>query len=364
MGRTGLVAWMALSVVVGAAACGSRGAPATAPVSQAAPAASVLLDLAPGAGEASAFAKASADKPPLRFLAGTQLAVTVAAGAGEQGRSGQWQFAFGQGQEVLAGGAFQLDDSRQGRFRLTLPDVRHRTACSLMVSVSRAAAKREVVVYPSAPLAVAADRLRSLRVAVMDGTGRVQAALAAEKVAFEKMETDIERTVFDGDLVILAGFMDARALRAECLDLDERIKAGMAVLILNPPSGWLAWKTRRQDLAAPISGEPHAAKDFGQIFQASDLGRGPWQSFIEVGGDAVHLVWIEPDAGGGNGTASRPTAARPLVGARLVGRGRLMVAILTEAADPATNAVGRTALDELLLWLVRAKSPNGNGQSE
>jgi len=352
MGRAVMVAWMALSVVVGSAACRGRGGPTPSPLPQTeAVPAGVLLDLAPNAGGA----------PPLRFLAGTSLAVTVAAGPGEQGRSGQWQFAFGQ--QVLAGGAFQLDESRQGRFSLTLPDVRHRTACSLTVSVSRTAAKREVVVYPSAPLAVAADRLRSLRVAVMDATGRVQAALAAEKVAFERMETDIERAVFDGDLVILAGFTDARALRAACMGLDERLKAGMAVLILNPPSGWQAWETRRRDLATPINGDPHAAKDFGQIFQAPDLGRGPWQSFIEVGGDAVHLVWVEPDAGGGNGTASRPTAARPLMGARLVGRGRLVVAILTEAADPATNAVGRTVLDELLLWLVRAKSPDGNGQN-
>jgi len=352
MGRTDLIAWAAIFVAVVSAACGGRGGPAPSPLPQieAVPA-GVLMDLAPNSGGA----------PPMRFLAGTRLAVAVAAGPGEPGRSGQWQFAFGQ--QVLAGGAFQLDESRQGRFSLTLPDVRHRTACSLMVNVSRTAAKREVVVYPSSALAVAADRLRSLRVAVMDTTGRVQAALAAEKVAFEKMETDIEWAVFDGDLVILAGFADARVLRAACLGLDERLKRGMAVLILNPPVGWEAWETSREDLAAPILGEPRAAKDFRQIFQASDLGRGPWQSFIEVSGDVVHLVWVEPDAGGGNGTASRPTAARPLMGARLVGRGRLVVAILTEAADPATNAVGRTVLDELLLWLVRAKSPDGNGQN-
>jgi hypothetical protein len=87
------------------------------------------MDLAPNSGGA----------PPLRFLAGTSLAVTVAAGPGEEGRSGQWQFAFGQ--QVLAGGVFQLDESRQGRFSLTLPDVRHRTACSLTVSVAQTSAR-------------------------------------------------------------------------------------------------------------------------------------------------------------------------------------------------------------------------------
>ena len=294
-----------------------------------------------------------------RVLAGGVLTAHVAADPDQQAG---WWFVYGD--DVLACGAVRLDATGHGRLSLAVPEVRARTVCRLLVRAHVGSDALEVEVFPSSMLAPAAGRLAGLRLAVADPTGRVMAALEAEKVDFEPMETDIQKLIFDGDVAILAGHQQAAALAAACRGLEGRLTRGMTVVVLNPPSQWQAWGFRRTDFEEPLSGRAHLATGFQQILQPGDLGIGPWPCAIETQAHLVPLVWVEHEDVQAGGRPSRKATVHVLAGARRVGKGRLIVAMLPQADDPVGDPVGRAVLDELLLWTARQydtgkKEPDG-----
>ncbi len=284
----------------------------------------------------------------LRVFARTVLAVHVTAEANQEA---VWAFAYGD--DVLAHGAVRIDAGGHGRLRLVVPKVRTRTVCRLLVRVPAGSEAKEVEVFPSSLLAPAAGRLADLALAAADPTGRLQTALESEKVAFDRLETDIQKLIFGGDVAILAGHRRAGSLAGACRGLEGRLKRGMTLVVLNPPPKWEAWGFCRNTFADPLSGPARLAMGFRQILRPDDLGNGPWSYALRTGADVVPLAWIEQENVQQDAPASRKTVVHTLVGARRVGEGWLVVTMLPRAEDPATDAVGRSILGELLLWAVR-----------
>jgi len=285
----------------------------------------------------------------VRVFAGTTLTVRLTAGADQEA---VWGFAYGD--DVLARGAVRLDATGHGRLRLVAPEVRTRTVCRLVVRVPAGSEAKAVEVFPSSLLAPAAGRLADLALAAADPTGRLQAALEAEKVAFDTLKTDIQKLIFDGDVAVLAGHRRAGTLAAACRGLEGRLKRGMTVVVLNPPPKWEAWGFCRNTFADPLSGPACLATGFRQLLRPDDLGSGPWPYALRAEADVVPLAWIEQENVQEGAPASRKTVVHMLVGAQRVGKGWLVVTMLPQADDPATDAVGRSILGELLLWAVRA----------
>jgi len=289
---------------------------------------------------------ADAEGRPLRVLAGTELTVMV---TGEPKASAAWQLAYGE--TVLAEGKCGLDSDGGGRFRLILPEVRHRAACRLLLLAGQRRRVRGIVVFPSSMLGASKVRIAEHRLGVIDPSGGVQRALVLEGVPFEDVATDIQQRFFDGGTVILAGHEIGEALAAACQGLEERLKKGMSALVLNPPVGWSGWGAKRVAVKEARSAAVRLAEDVVRIVQASDFGEGPWESVMEVESDGGILIGLalaeEKDAE----TASLD-ARQGLAVARHVGRGWSVVAVLPQLERPATDAVGRALLDELILWTV------------
>jgi hypothetical protein len=179
---------------------------------------------------------ADAEGRPLRVLAGTELTVMA---IGEPSATVDWQLAYEE--TVLAEGKCDLDSDGGGRFRLILPEVRHRAACQLLLLAGDRRRERGIVVFPSSMLGASKVRIAEHRLGVIDPSGGVQRALVLEGVPFEDLATDIEQRFFDGGTVILAGYESGEALAAACQGLEERLEKGMSVLIFNPPVGWSGW---------------------------------------------------------------------------------------------------------------------------
>lgn len=342
MGRASAQATAVLGTLLSLAATPAHGAA----VAGLEPGAGVHPDVAVFMGLSDDGARAGSGR--LHVFAGTVLAVHLTAGADQEAA---WVFAYGD--DVLARGAVRLDATGHGRLRLVAPDVRTRTVCRLVVRVPAGSEALEVEVFPSSLLVPAAGRLADRALAAEDPTGRLQAALEAEKVAFDKLKTDIQKLIFDGDVAVLAGHQRAGRLAAACRGLEGRLKRGMTVVVLNPPPKWEAWGFCRNTFADPLSGPARLAAGFRQILRPDDLGSGPWSYALRTGADVVPLAWIEQENVQQDAPAPRKTVVHTLVGARRVGEGWLVVTMLPQAEDPATDAVGRSILGELLLWAVR-----------
>jgi hypothetical protein len=289
---------------------------------------------------------ADAEGHPLRVLAGTELTVMA---IGEPSATVDWQLAYQE--TVLAEGKCDLDSDGGGRFRLILPEVRHRAACQLLLLMGDRRRVRGIVVFPSSMLGASKVRIAEHRLGVIDPSGGVQRALVLEGVTFEDLATDIQQRFFDGGTVILAGYESGEALAAACQGLEERLKKGMSALVLNPPVGWSGWGAKRVAVKEARSAAVRLAEDVVRIVQASDFGDGPWESVLEVESNGGILIGLAP-AEEKEESAVLPGPAQSLAVARRVGRGRAVVTMLPQLERPATDAVGRALLDELILWTV------------
>jgi hypothetical protein len=272
---------------------------------------------------------------------------------GEPSANVDWQLAYEE--TVLAEGKCDLDSDGGGRFRLVLPEVRHRAACQLLLLAGDRRRVREIVVFPSSMLGASKTRIAEHRLGVIDPSGGVQRALVLEGVPFEDLATDIQQRFFDGGTVILAGYESGEALAAACQGLGERLKKGMSALVLNPPVWWSGWGAKRVAVKEARSAAVRLAEDVGRIVQASDFGEGPWESLLESGPDGRILIGFAPAEEKDAETASLG-ARQGLAVAQHVGRGWAVVAVLPHLERPATNAIGRALLDELILWTVETSA--------
>ncbi|MBE3070113.1 MAG: hypothetical protein IMZ66_07735 [Planctomycetes bacterium] len=278
-----------------------------------------------------------------RLLGGQDIILQVAAAPR---RPVLWQ--FGALDTVLAQGAVIAGDDGAARVRLTMPAVRVRTPCLVWVWSSGAEASHAAIVFPTTMLAEAAARLRGRRLAVLEDTGRVGRALEAEGVAFTAVQSDIEKTFFEADLILVACYEKGGPSARPWAVLEPRVRRGACLVVLNPPVGWAGWGLRRVELAEPAEGWVRLAPRFPVPLDPADLGVGPWAAALEAEAGAQSLVWLEPLPGGTGESA--PAAAPLLAAGRLVGRGRVVVALAPGLERPDTDAIGRALLDGLILW--------------
>lgn len=346
MGRAGGKAMAMAAAAVGIASALASAGPADPPGPRPAPRVSVVM--APDGRGGTVGGRA-------RVLAGTVLSARV---RGQVDGRATWALAYGD--DVLAHGAVRLDAAGCGLVRIAAPDVHTRTVCRLLVRSEGGDDAVDVEVFPALLLASVAQRLAGIRVAVADPTGNVAAALRAEGLAVEPMETDIEKRVFDGDVAVLAGYHRPDALEAMCRALDGRLRRGMTLVALNPPPAWQAWGFGLRNLPESRVGRPVPATVFRQILQPGDIGTGHWTAALQVPDDAVPLVWLETEDAPPS-PVPPGQAADALVAAGRVGRGRLIVGVLPELADPQADAVGRCVLGEMLLWSVRESDAGRSG---
>ena len=284
---------------------------------------------------------------PVAGLSGRGVSIAL---VGPAKGSIKWEFAYRQ--DVLKRGQLRLGADGFGTLGLILPEVRHRTECSLMASCNGKTSSRVVVIFPSSVLASRAKRIKAWRLGVFDETGRVERALKAEAVFAEGLGTRLAQDVFGGGGVILAGFRRGEALSDACRRLDERLRTGMSLVILNPPAGWKGQHVRLRELPQPVSCAVHLARSSAEELLPADLGTGPWRLTLAPEPDDKPLIWIETRPPPKDPKAKPAKRKYPLVLARRIGRGWLIVSVLPQTADPADDPAGRAVLNRLILWIL------------
>jgi len=301
---------------------------------------------------------AGAKWPAAVALCGAPASVLVTARANS--RAG-WVLAYGK--NVLARGPMKLDADGRGKVSFALPDVRHRAECRLIVMDGKAAADRKIILLPKM-LSPSRDELHKLGIGVIDPTGHVQAALAAEGIKAENLQTDLSQAAFAGGLVIISGFKANDELAVVCRRLTERVKKGLNVLILNPPVGFSAWGFKHAKLSKSVKGGIRLAKGFGVVIRPRDMGSGPWQSFIRFK-NGRPLVWFQTPA---PATQSRPSKDRPPRCTVVAGtnglKGRVVIAVMPQLRSPDKDAVGRCLLNETTLWILSKHIEQGKGKKK
>ena len=325
----------------------------------------------PQPGGHVAAGKGAGPAATIRYVGGPVLAGSPASFLllGRARSTTAWQ--FGARGVVLAQGRVELDRDGVGRCRLAMPAVRHRQRCRFVIpSLRRPVASHDVVVYPARMLSSANKALSALGIGVLDPAGRIAGALAAEKVACRPLRTQLQEEAFDGDMLILGGVQRATALTERCRKFHRRIREGMIAIVINPPARWRAFGIKRVELKPPVAAFAAPAKNFASMLHAGDLGLGPWTSALRSTGSAKALIWIAPRP-----AASRPGSAtsrpsRParkqllLILAQRMDKGWVITALLPQLADPAGNAVGRAALDEVILWVLAQKAAQQRRRKE
>ena len=280
---------------------------------------------------------------------------------GRGGAAVTWALAYEQ--TVLSRGGRTLDKGGTGRLRLTMPAVRHRAICELVLASADRTARRKVVVYPARPLSYAAGRVAELKVGVLDATGRAQEALRRLGVPFTSLDAQIARDFLEPDVVIAAGFDQAAMLRRACRRFRQRVRAGACLVVLNPPEGWKLAGVEAVRSDKPHRGAVRFADGIGRFVAAPDLGEGPWPRTLRIDANAMSLAWSKGPAPAGAG-ATRPASRRAdLVVVRQVGKGRAIVSALPQTARPHVDVIGQGVLGELILWLI-ASGPPGRPQNK
>lgn len=277
-------------------------------------------------------------------LSGTQTTMAI---NGQPGSRTRWVLAYGT--DVLASGAVALDDRGRGSVVLDLPSVRTRTLCTVTVSTEKTRARRELTVLPQNMLEDARAELERLRVGVIDPSGNIVAALKAEGVASESLDTDLQRDFFMGGMVILAGFADCATLSEECRRLRSRVDDGMIALVVAPPAGWREFDMSCVAMPMPGSGPLLLAGNAGRCLSTEDVGDGPWPAYLECGRDARPLVRFQFVPDSTPPLLSCPESRAVLAGAAC-GKGVAVAAALPQLNDPAHDPVGRCALNEMITW--------------
>lgn len=295
----------------------------------------------PTAWSAAAMNLHGAPQAVHRMMGSGGLAVLV---SGPPGAKGRWQFGYQD--VVIAHGSVQLDAQGLGQIKLLVAPVRARLECTLLVTDGRRSTMN-VVVFPRSRLEHNRRGIEALSLAAVDPRGLLHKALVEEGVAF----ADATASPADDDsaaaVMIVGGYDDPAALAQLCRGLDRRVRAGMDLIVLDPPPLWSGWGLSVE--AGDLSGPVLLDKRLGQALETADLGRGPWPATIK-GGTA--LAWV---AGGGAAPAA-------LMVDTTVGKGHVIVAALPQATAPLTDAVGRGVMDEALLWVLKRRSAAGGPQ--
>ena len=341
---------------------------------------------------------AATRRPCVVVLAGSTVKVKI---TGRPKSRYLWRFAYKD--TVLAKGFWILDAKGTGKFDLVLPSVRSRAECSLVLTGNgEGKVIHRLVLFPAARLADCAKLIKAQRFAVIDGSGKIQKTFKSEKVHFEDLSSQLLQDSFDGGVVFLATFEKPVLLNDACERLQGRIEKGMFAVIVNPPEKWSGWGASRRRLSMPVKSGANFSSDFGRSVRPDDIGAGPWRSVLhtrnplsapewvadmsdcllwfpidsgrffslpalavnvglwtlqfalEAGTSWRMLAWIETVDKNEGGKQHR--AKRPLISARPVGRGAVIVVMLPQMTDPSTNAVGRAVLDELVLWILKIRS--------
>ena len=314
----------------------------------------------PDAGSPGAESRPAATRPMNMLLsapaasrpAATQVAFAGATATilltGQPHGTPHWRLAYRQ--TVVAQGRVQLDQDGRGRLSLVLPEVKHRSACTLHVQEGELVSDQDLVLYPRQRLADVAGRITELDLGVIDESGLVQKGLAAEGVRFKSLSTDLARDVFAGGTVIISGFNDVARLAAVCQRMDGRVSKGMTAILLNPPAGWQGWNVACIETAKPLLLAVHLAEKFAWPELPDDIGCQAWRAQLKTKPPETSLIWVAAPSAG----SSQPSSVRQnLALCRSVGKGRVMVAVLPQLEDPAGDVVGRAALDELLVWSMK-----------
>lgn len=259
------------------------------------------------------------------------------------------------GETVLARGKLTLDDRGAGALRATMPSVRHRTVCRLIMDSGAGTVEHKLVAFPASLQAISAERLASLRLGVVDSRGRLQKAFAAEGVTVEDLPSQNARDFFDGRLVVLSGYGDAARLRADCRRLDPRVRKGMGLLLLNPPTDWAGWGVTCRRMEGGFRGKVRLADPLGRVLIADDVGDGPWSRVLATDVQAA-IRRVATVASEGAADDEAPSI-RALVALRSLGKGWVAVSVVPETDEPYRNPVGRVVAGRLILWLAgRAKA--------
>ena len=299
---------------------------------------------------------------PATAIAGSSLTVAITA---KPDARPSWRFGFAG--RALAAGSIATDADGRGRLTVVLPEVRHRTTCTLLLAAESGKVSREVVVFPSSLLSHNARRLAEHRLGVADARGLLHRALREEKVAAEDLNPKLAMDHFRGGIVLLGGYKQPAVLAGVVGRLLGRVRQGLCVVVLNPPAGWRGGGLACVEPPKPHIGRIEPAEAMWANVLAADFGAGPWRRVLKVDQPAEALMWIaggEGKEGKGKGPASRPARGALLVAARRVGRGWLVAAALPQLDDPAGNAVGRMILDEMVLWVLKQRIEIRKGEEQ
>ena len=278
-------------------------------------------------------------------LAGNRVTIHVTA---RPGAVCQWQLGYDK--TVVSHGSCRLNRKGAGTFRLMMPNVRIRAEFTLIVIQGPARAVRSLTVIPARTLARATDRLKSLRLGVIDQTGQTQKALMAEGVTFENLTTRMLQDSFDGGATVLAGFKQAGMLVDVCNRFQGRIRRGMVMAVLNPPEGWQMTGVSCRRSAEPLIGKVTFSRELGRCLLPADLGKGPRRLVLGADKSCRILAWVETTDKSRFGKSRLVRHA--IIVARPLGKGRIIAAAVPRAGDSAVDAVGRCTLDELVFWVL------------
>ncbi|MHC4561539.1 MAG: hypothetical protein ACYS8X_02075 [Planctomycetota bacterium] len=268
----------------------------------------------------------------------------------------RWEFGYDD--VSIAKGSARCDADGISLIKIILPEVRVRLVCRLLLT-GPYDVQQNVIVYPTAPLAIAADRLGRLRFGVVDGRGLVQRSLREESVGFDDLATSPLLRAFDGEALIVAGVTKAEELGGVCKGLDSRVRNGMTLIVINPPVQWSGWGVTAAERGGPAYGGVAMSKGVRQNVHLADLGVGPWPITLNAPTEAKMLAWVHRPGQGQNGTSRQADA---LIVAMPVGKGAVVVASMPQLASPARSATGRAAMDDIILWMLRRHMAGENNE--
>ncbi len=351
---TGLSVWLAGAILAMPASSAEKIAKGQGPVpaKREVPVSRLAVSLLEGV--------AAAGQHPTMVLSGTELAVLV---DGAPSGLATWQVACAG--VVLKQGKIPLDADGRGKVRIVAPDVRHRAECELRLTCGDQARTRRIVVFPTGRLADSAGLLARLGLGIVDETGSVQAAVKADGGVAQNLPTQLAEEAFTGKVVVLAGFKRPELLAITCRRFESRLKAGLSLVIVNPPVGWRRWGVEYVSLATPAKAPGRLAEEFGGLTQAADLGSGPWQGFLKGPTGATEIAWfpqvIEAPKKD-KPKKDKPNSSKPLRRSLAlvvkVGKGRAIVMALPQMKRLPSDAVGRSMLNDTILWILGVHLPS------
>jgi len=293
--------------------------------------------------------------PPALCLGGGSLIVTI---AGTPNANIAWELRADK--LTLARGKTVLDTRGLGLARAVLPKVLVRNQAELSVSQGPIRWRRAIQILPSSPLRHVRETLRQRNLGVLDPCSNVCDALRDQRIAFVDLAPQLRHDFFQGEIAILAGFDDANALSHACLRLENRVRLGAALVVLNPPAGFRCLGADRKELPdnepkllvkidAELTGTLRPG-DFSALGQAG---------LVDTGDKAIVLAWLErptskhPTRQGATTRPAGTNAKRAIVAARPLGKGIVLVATMPELADCYDNPAGRCMLSEIILWILK-----------